>query len=365
MEENKKFQHPEGKIQLLNGTILDCYPLEQPQQEVNNQLALDTTGEYLSVGNKPHKTDEEKKKQADEEKELERLFTDNAFVFLENWERVFSDSRIFLCPLPVHSGLAYTGTGGFRNPTLGVYIEFWKNCYAANIMEKDGKKWLLWHMAGSPLSGSNKCGLVNPQGERKCQSITPFRGAWQPFIRINKRYDEAKSKYQAYTIREVLEIFENEGRTVAYRKSMQIHFLQQEINRLRQEVENWKKYNSHLYNEFRDYLFKTKRGELRAFYAEYLAKEKEVNLRVEEIMRQRVILRLRMKEGEIDNIQFQKLWMPLNKEKANILIDLNRFAYDSLREIVPEMTLSLYDVKNLLDEEDKTGHNEGDISKNS
>ena len=52
--EDKKFQHPEGKIQLLNGRVLDCCPLEQPQDEVDNQLSLDTTGVYLSL-KKPNK----------------------------------------------------------------------------------------------------------------------------------------------------------------------------------------------------------------------------------------------------------------------------------------------------------------------
>ena len=47
--EDKKFQHPEGKIQLIDGRILDCYPLAQPQYEVNNQLSFDTTGVYLSL----------------------------------------------------------------------------------------------------------------------------------------------------------------------------------------------------------------------------------------------------------------------------------------------------------------------------
>jgi len=53
--EDKKFQHPEGKIQLLNGRVLDCCPLEQPQDEVDTQLSLDTTGVYLSL-KKPNKT---------------------------------------------------------------------------------------------------------------------------------------------------------------------------------------------------------------------------------------------------------------------------------------------------------------------
>ena len=107
--EKKKFQHPEGKIQLIDGRVLDCYPLEQPQYEVNNQLSLDTTGVYLSL-KRPNNDKTVIDNRDDEEKELEKLFLDNAFVFLENREKILSDSRMFLCPLPFsRSGLAYSG----------------------------------------------------------------------------------------------------------------------------------------------------------------------------------------------------------------------------------------------------------------
>jgi hypothetical protein len=209
--EDKKFQHPEGKIQLLNGRVLDCYPLEQPQDEVDNQLSLDTTGVYLSL-KKPNKANMVKDDRDEDEKELMKLFHDNAFVFLENREKILSDSRIFLCPLPfIKNGLAYTGTSGFHNPTLGIYIEFWMTCTNSNIMEENGKKWLLCHISGSPLSGINRCTLVNPQGEMKCEEVTSFREIWRPFMEINTRYDEAKIKYEAYTLRQVLSILENKS----------------------------------------------------------------------------------------------------------------------------------------------------------
>ncbi len=45
-----RFEHPEGKIKLLNGTVLDCYPIEQQQDKVENDLKLETTDSYLVVG---------------------------------------------------------------------------------------------------------------------------------------------------------------------------------------------------------------------------------------------------------------------------------------------------------------------------
>ena len=57
------FKHPERKIQLLNGNVLDCYPLEQAGEQVDNEVKLDTTGTYFALGGKKlaptPKTDEE------------------------------------------------------------------------------------------------------------------------------------------------------------------------------------------------------------------------------------------------------------------------------------------------------------------
>ena len=347
--ENKEFQHPKGKIQLLNGNILDCYPLEQPQDEVDNQLSLDKTGVYLSL-KKPDKTKTVKDDRDEEEKELEKLFLDNAFVFLENRERILSDSRLFLCPLHFsRSGLAYTGTGGFRNPTLGVFVEFWVACPLANIMESNGNKWLLYHIAGSPLSGCNNCGLVNPQGETKSEPVASFKDIWRPFMEINTRYDEAKRKYEAYTLRQVLSIFENEGTKVAYKKSTHIFFLEQANKELKRRMRSLKVYTEHIYTKLHKALLELKCEELKAFMNEYKEREEAMAYRLTQIQHERLELRKKMKSGEIDHLQYQKMWMPLGKEKGQIVGEMNRFVDDALRALYPDDRITLSEVKDFIE----------------
>ena len=65
----------EGKIQLLDGRVLDCYSLEQPQGEVDNHLSLDTTGVYLSL-KRPNKANTVKDNQDEDEKLLVSLSAD-------------------------------------------------------------------------------------------------------------------------------------------------------------------------------------------------------------------------------------------------------------------------------------------------
>jgi hypothetical protein len=349
--EDKIFQHPEGKIHLLDSRILDCSPLEQPQDEVDNQLALDTTGVYLSL-RKLKKADTVKIRQDDEEKEMKKLFLENAFVFLENRERILSDSRMFLCPVPIQNGLAYTGISGFRHPTLGIYVEFWKACPYSNIMEKNGKKWLLWHIAGSPLSGSNRCGLVNPQGETKCEQVTNFINIWRPFMEINTRYDKAKGRYEAYTLREVLAIFEREGCKVAFRKNTHIFFLEQTNRQLKREIQNLRAYSKQLFGKYRLHLLNEKRKELEVFMAEYHTKCDDVRDKLAKIHVQRMELRKQMREGVIDNLQYQRLWMPIHKEKNEIQAELVRFEQETLREMFPDFSVSASEVERFLKGED-------------
>ncbi len=49
-------KHPQNSITLMNGAVLECFPKESNQGDfVPDQMKLDTTGVYLSIGNKPCK----------------------------------------------------------------------------------------------------------------------------------------------------------------------------------------------------------------------------------------------------------------------------------------------------------------------
>jgi len=87
---------------------------------MNNKLKLDTTGEFLRIGRHRHQKTEPAQKVVEPWKEL---FFKNAFLFYEHREEILADSRMALTPLPFENVLAYTGTSGLRNATLGVYLE--------------------------------------------------------------------------------------------------------------------------------------------------------------------------------------------------------------------------------------------------
>lgn len=193
--------HPEGKILLKNGNVLDCYVKEdRPMTIKPDVVGLDMTGEFLW-------TDGSRKKKplTMQEEPWKELFLKEAFFLYEHRNAIYADSRMFLTPLPFDNGLAYTGTSGLGNASLGVYLEWWDNCERAIFKDKDEVIALTYFIAGSPLSGSNHCRVVNKKGiSTSVVFSSPFSDIWSSFMRINQRYTEAKQIYQAYTLKETI-----------------------------------------------------------------------------------------------------------------------------------------------------------------
>lgn len=194
--------NPNPTIQLLDGTVLTCTLREEPSAPVKyNGIELDNTGVYLSMVKNPKLPKEDDLTKA-ARKYSHRLFTDNAWFLLDNADKVFADSRMFLAPVHINNHLAYLGRNGFEHPTVGVYLEWWKNHSQAAT---DAKGNLVWYIAGSPLSGSNCCATVDRKGEiHDMEQRTQFLDIWKSFVNVNNRYNDAKSTCEAYTLEELL-----------------------------------------------------------------------------------------------------------------------------------------------------------------
>lgn len=171
-----------------------------------NRLRLDTTGEYLQIGRKSttKRVTAEEKPQVPE---WEELFLKEAFFLYENKERILSDISMALTPTPFKNGLAYTGSSGLGDATLGVYLEWWDACRKSVIKNGEKAYALTYRIAGSPLSGSNSCSAVTRDGRTiTVQLMSPFSDAWGSFMHINQRYADLKNLYpaSAYTLEETI-----------------------------------------------------------------------------------------------------------------------------------------------------------------
>ena len=340
-DKREKVEFPEGKIVLLDGTGLECLPKADVviSDVESDQLAFDTTGQYFSIGNKKatHQLPIDELKEAQKD-----LFVNNAFYLLAHKDRILSDSRMFLCPIAIQCGLAYTGTSGFRNPTLGVYIEWWLNCQGAMRIDKKGRKSLVYHLAGSPLSGANKCSEVWEDGKTSIMSLSSFGRHWGPFTNINTRYTDAKARYQAYTLEQVLDILHQEdGGDVDCAHIIETQFLKNEINKLNEQVSRLKKDRDEWCQRYYDVLLTSNDARIREFYAEYQALETRVDLETIYLKEQKQNLKVELKSGRMDNVTYQKQITPIKKRIKELEFQKGVFVNDKLNEIFPKNHVSL------------------------
>lgn len=199
----------EDKMTLTDGREITVYlKADQPAEIKSDDLALDTTGVYLRISRKKPKSMDESIYYKARRKYNFNILAENAWLLFNRAEEIFADSRMFLAPVNIVNGLAYTGTGGLQNPTLGVYLEWWLGGGAA----VDAKGNLVGYISGSPLSGANCCMSFTPEGKMvKMAQHTPFSAVWGGFMKVNRYYTEAKQLYEAYTIEEVLVKLRGEG----------------------------------------------------------------------------------------------------------------------------------------------------------
>ena len=328
-------EQPQNSITLMNGAILECFPKESHQGDfVPDKMKLDATGTYLSLGNKPCKP----QPRATEEKEQQKkLFTDNAFYLLAHQERIMRDSRMFLAPVAVQNGLAYTGTSGFLAPTLGIYLEWWNECSIALRTDKDGNRSLVFHLAGSPLSGTNHCAEVFEDGRIEHIQVSSFISHWQPFVNINTQYDEAKHIYQAYTLEQVLEILHAEdGNGWDYSSEIKERFMQSEINELKKKVERLTKESDKWYSMYKDTYMKYKDVEISEAFSTFQSFREECEAQINSIKMRKQALKADLKSGRIDNITYQRTLTPLNKQIRELEFRVSTQKYELINKYLSE-----------------------------
>ncbi len=341
------------QLHLLDGTQIPCFPKFRAEEPVDNQIGFDTTGEYLQIGRrKPVMTPSEENAELQAQ---QKLFFDHAFFFLANKDRIFGDSRMFLAPVPIQSGLAYTGTSGFRNPTLGVYLEFWENCPQATSADQEGRLRLVQRLSGSPLSGSNCCGVVYEDGTTECLSLPRFIDLWSTFTKINCRYDEEKATSESYSLQQVVDILETgaEAETCNLSEVYAAYY--------KREADYWKSRCSsseetceQLRKDLRWSKMNAVRQQLADLVAEVDRRQAEIDAMAEEI---RSIRRDRLSQlhaNEMTPAEYQRWWMsfPPRKEKDNAINKRRHLIDDTLGTLFPNdhFAMSMQEVREFLAE---------------
>ena len=328
-------EQPKNSITLMNGAVLECIPKESHQGDfIPDKIKLDATGTYLSLGNKSCKPQTRTSEKFERQK---KLFTDNAFYLLAHQERIMRDSRMFLAPVAVQNGLAYTGTSGFNAPTLGIYLEWWNECSMALRVDKENRRSLVFHLAGSPLSGANHCAEVYEDGRTESVQVSSFISHWRPFTAINTRYDEAKHIYQASTLEQVLDILHAEdGEDWDYSSVIKERFMQSEINELKKKVERLTKESEKWYSMYADTFMKYKDAEISEAFSEFQTFRENTEAEINSIKIRKRALKAELKSGRMDNITYQRTLTPLNNQIKDLEYRISTQKYELINKHLSE-----------------------------
>ena len=304
----------EGKIILLDNSVVDCYPRTVKEQS-------------------PY-TDKER---MEEDKER---FIKNAFFFLAHKERILTDSRMFLCPVPITSGMSISGTSGFENPTLGIYLQWWETCAGAMFTDEKGRRGLVYKLSGSSLSGHNICGVVHEDGTTKNVELHPFKDYRDSFIRINNTYKSAKKKYQAYSLQQVLDILDHEeegDRDYAHTINEQLQ--SQEINVLKERVHHLNTRIEMLEHSLSDARKELREEKLLHYYDRYKDLEMRVFSKVEQLHQQKRDLKMALRRGDYTSQDYERLVNGITKRINEADEELQQFKSQEINRVFPNENL--------------------------
>ena len=331
----------ENGIRLQDGRVIQGFPIQDATVgEAKSVTAFDTTGEYFSIRKKPAKP----KPTDEEEKALQKLFTDNAFLILANRERILNNSRMLLTPLCVRNGLAYSGA--FQTATLGVYIEWWTNApYSVLFDEKDDAMSLIWYVSGSPLSGGNLCANVTEDGKTETVKVPFFIKLWPKFVDILADYREPKKLYQTYTFPEVIDILKRETTEEFYKESIRQFHYEAKIRLLNAKMNDWKDRWERTQETCDDYqrkwhlaLINSRLDKVKSFYNNYIQKKEDIRIKTEKLTEDNRHLKEKLRKGELTNREYQPLLTKNKKEIEAMDFDMYCFKKEGLATLFPEMT---------------------------
>ncbi len=311
-----------NELDLMDGRTIVGYPKDKMEQRNWEFFLLADADNHIQIGGKTAAIIKEERQKIQER--LQKLFLDNAFNLLDCHERILGDSRIFLTQVPIESGLAYVGSRGFANPTLGVYLEWWLNCPYSSIEDKDGHKWLIYKLAGSPQTGRNKCGLVDQNGTIKHMDLQTFRPAWESFVAINRRYKKAKETCYGFSLLQTMALLEKEDKAVINDADDFLFTQERKLQSLTTECDRLRQVNTELTVKFHHTLMRLKAPELKAYMEELKQMETKLTAIVDYSNGD---LRL-MRERNGNTSEYQKERSRVRKEKIAAIRERNRFMHD-------------------------------------
>lgn len=259
-------------------------------------------------------------------------FAQHAFFFVQHSREILGNKQLSSVYVPVQNKVAYTNPDGFRNPTLGTYLEWWMECKEA-VVETDGRKWLIWRIEGLPIREFNTCYIVDEKGESRPYVAGCFSHLWRSFKAINKRQNR-ENDLEPLTLKEAIDKLENSAieEKGHYRLSAENFFLRHDNIALSNKAETLQRQCQNLKMELADARISLQPDWFRNFYRQYKEACQQTSERKEMLQEQRRILRQRLKNSELTNTEYQHLLQPISKELHELSDPYTSFLWELRRK---------------------------------
>lgn len=257
------------------------------------------------------------------------LFAANVQNIIANEKLIFSDSRIFMCPIDMGCGLAYSGY--FKPTTLGAYLEWWLNYPEAH----DYRGNPLLRLSGSPLSGANKCTAASPDGKAiPAELHGSFSAAYKSFLAISKRYREDIMECEVYTFKHILQLIEEQGipREYSDLKSTNER-LKAEIEHLRRKHDGLRLYINDKTDEYLAAILAPHIAEVKRLHETYSDIELHADSLATEYRNIKTHAKARMRNNEITQEEYRAIREDCNDQIRELRVKVQNFWIQEIKAL--------------------------------
>lgn len=266
-------------------------------------------------------------------------FLRNAFLFLDNAERILGDPRMAMAHVSVSNGLAYMGA--FPTACIGAYLDWWLHSGIEEILhDKEGRKALTWSVSGSPLSGMNSCSCVYPDGSIATISHGSFGKIWKSFLDANKRCRPEGETVEPSSIEEVVEILKTNATTEEDILRARLAVQQSVSSRLRFNLNQIFGRYMDVCNRYESMCLKYHKDELAAFRTDLLRMTTETEKALQAMAVEVSASRKEYREGVKSKDEHTKLMDNLNKRRGEIEQQLKKFKADGIARLTADGELT-------------------------
>lgn len=258
-------------------------------------------------------------------------FLNNAFLFLDNAERILGDSRMSMARVSVSNGLAYVGAFPLAN--LGTYLDWWLNSGMEEILhDKEGRKALTWLFNGSPLTGMNSCSCVYPDGS----IATISHGC---FARIRKTFSEASKRHridetiEPFSFEDVAEILKTNATTEEDILRARLTVQQRANSRLRFHLNQVIGEYMDVSNRYESMCLKYHKDELASFRDDLHRHMTETEKALQAIALEVTASRKEFRKGQKSKEEHTLLMRELNQRRSELKCQLAKFKEENIARL--------------------------------